>query len=203
MRDAARIRDMSEDQIQVTIRGVRPLIMHNGQLADPTNQWTKNLKELTGKPSKDKTEQDHYLIARCEWFGGLYLDEETSTYPVIPADNIQRMIILGARKSKKGKQAEAGVDVFDEAMLGYDGPRSLDEMWSSGKFQIVKGCKVKGSRVMRCRPRFQVWAAKIVIPFAPDIIDRKDVLRALEEAGRTVGLGDWRPRYGRFEVQTK
>lgn len=32
-------------------------------------------------------------------------------------------------------------------------------------------------------------------------VDEATILQALQDAGRTAGIGDWRPRYGRFTVE--
>ena len=59
---------MSEKFYQCKIRSLSPLIMHNGQLADPFNHFSKAKKEITGK--RAKTDADMMEIARLDWFGG-------------------------------------------------------------------------------------------------------------------------------------
>ena len=55
-------------------------------------------------------------------------------------------------------------------------------------------------RINRYRPCFRKWELEFVITVLDDRI-KTDVLKlALDEAGRTQGLGDWRPRFGRFVV---
>ena len=46
------------------IVGVAPLVMHNGELANPMSEGAKALKRVTGK--KAKTDADHAEIARVE-----------------------------------------------------------------------------------------------------------------------------------------
>jgi hypothetical protein len=36
---------------RVTIEGTAPIIMHNGQTADPLNQYAKAIKQISGKLS--------------------------------------------------------------------------------------------------------------------------------------------------------
>ncbi len=40
---------MSYQQVQVTIVGVAPLLLHNAQLADPLNKFVRGIKEITAK----------------------------------------------------------------------------------------------------------------------------------------------------------
>ena len=46
-------------QIKVKLTGLRPLIMHNGLMADPTNPYTVAIKKITSKGSKKMTIHDH------------------------------------------------------------------------------------------------------------------------------------------------
>jgi len=48
-------------KLKFHIKGVSPLIMHNGELVDPENKWAKLIKEIT--PKKKKTEEDLVLLA--------------------------------------------------------------------------------------------------------------------------------------------
>jgi hypothetical protein len=53
---------------------------------------------------------------------------------------------------------------------------------------------------MRTRPRFDNWSCKVRIEFAPSLLNESEVRDIAETVGMTVGLGDWRPRFGRFIV---
>jgi hypothetical protein len=53
---------------------------------------------------------------------------------------------------------------------------------------------------MRTRPRFPEWAATLEIKFLPSLLNASEVKSFLVTAGREIGIGDWRPRFGRFEV---
>lgn len=98
--------------------GIAPLIMHNGQTADPLNKYAKAMKEVSGK--RKKTEADYIKLAEIEFKAGLYMNVEG---PVVPSQMIEATILAGARKSKLGKLAQAGIIVEKHASLIYDGPR--------------------------------------------------------------------------------
>jgi len=64
----------------------------------------------------------------------------------------------------------------------------------------VRGVKVGQARVMRTRPRFNSWAATFSVHWAEDQITIEQLRTAIDDAGRQVGLCDYRPKFGRFEV---
>jgi hypothetical protein len=178
------------------ITGVIPMLMHSGMLADPSNPIVQMMKKISGK--RDKTESDYIEMSRLEWYGGLYVDNGR---PCIPGEVIEACLLEAARKSRKGKQAQAGIMVPDNAILIYDGPQNIDEMWESGQFIHKAGVKIQRNKVIRTRPVFKNWSAVITIHYLPGLLNESDVKTFLEVAGQIVGLGDWRPKFGRFVVE--
>lgn len=187
------------EKIERTLVGVAPLLMHNVQLADPLNPVAQELKRLTKK--RNKTEEDIFAIRKVEWLGGLYRDVDGTIG--IPSDNILALVIHGARKRKLGKDAAAGVfDAQPFYPLQYKGPRDPERLYESAGFVDYRGAVPRGQgRVMRARPRFSDWKLPIQLAVNTDVIDVESVLLALETAGDVVGLGDWRPRFGRFTLE--
>lgn len=186
----------------VTIRGIRPLLMHNGQLKDPLNPWAKKLKVATSK--KAKSDDDIIEVGRIEFEGSMYFDP---TYgPILPVDNLQSCIIEGARKRKMGKQFEALVEVVEPDdvegyKLDYTGPRDVEGMWSDPKFRFRKDAKIGQSSVMRTRPRFPTgWKCKFKVEVIDGGATPAQLRQALDDAGTMIGIGDWTPKYGRFIV---
>lgn len=172
--------------------------MHNSQLADPSNPWTRALKEITGK--RKKTDEDYEEMARIEWMGGLYLYKGE---PCIPGYVMEAALIgkgSAARKQRMGKQAAAGLYVTKNFPLEYEGPRDPVELWKLPEFQFRIIVNVKGSRIMRTRPIFNEWAADVEIQVYTDMVNIDDANLWMEVASREVGLMDWRPKFGRFEV---
>jgi hypothetical protein len=51
------------------------------------------------------------------------------------------------------------------------------------------------------RPFFREWSLIIDINYRPDVLAREQVERIIKAAGVHVGLGAWRPKYGRFDVE--
>jgi len=187
------------ETIRATLVGVAPLLMHNGRLANPTDPWTKRIKEVTSR--KKKTDDDHLEIKRLEWFAGLYTDEKGKAIG-LPSDVILATTIEGAKKNKNGTGAKAGIYCQKEFFpLEYDGPKDPSKLYEDERFSDYRGAKLQGRKVMRSRPRFPTWRLPIEITVDTGVMSEGDARQALEQAGALVGIGDWRPRYGRFLVE--
>jgi hypothetical protein len=192
-------------RIQVRIVGTAPLLMHNGQLADPLNSWTQRIKEITGKNSKKRTDNDILLMRELEWNGGMYHDDQIG--PFIPSELIEGVLRDGAKKYKKGLANDIvmGTQV-DEAQipLEYQGPRDRTSLYGDAKFVDVRGAKLKKSAtVIRIRPKFPYpWFASFTLLYVKSTVGFADLGKALVAGGTFVGIGDYRPKFGRFTVQT-
>lgn len=194
------------DMVRVTIEGTSPLLMHNGQLADPLNEWSKKLKKYTAK--RQKTDDDYNEMARIEFMGGLYYDEKDGVY--IPGDNIATMVRDGGKLKKRGATVQRGVECLDlRCPLIYEGPRTREGLWDL-KFRDIRTIKngPTGGRTPRCRPYFSQWSVSFQLWYDPAVINLEDLRQCVVDAGTAVGLGDYRPgspkggRYGRFKLTT-
>ena len=56
------------------------------------------------------------------------------------------------------------------------------------------------NRVTRTRPYFKDWAVDAEGMFDPAVISVDELREIAQTAGTMIGLGDWRPRFGRFEA---
>ena len=181
--------------LKLRLTGVSPLILHNGQLADPLNKFSKKIKEISGK--RKKVDADHARMAELEFKGGLYVDE--NSHVILPPEGIEATIVAGAKKSKEGQVAKAEVYCKKPAILLYEGPQDPEELWKDENFRLTVGVKVNGSRIMRTRPIFKKWAAIVELAF--NGVNAETVINWLKTAGAICGSFDWRPRYGRFQVE--
>lgn len=179
------------------IVGVAPLIMHNGQLADPLNKFSKMKKEISTR--RNKTDADLEEIFRISFMGSLYADEEGDI--VLPSHMIEAVILGGAKKSKLGKIASAAVVVENNAKLIYDGPRDHGELFNDERFRLSALVGIGQAHVPSVRPIFRKWSADLAISYLPDLLDKNTLVAAVRNAGIYCGFGDWRPRFGRFEIQ--
>lgn len=187
------------ETITFRIEGTSPLLMQAETLANPLHELTKAHKAVSGKHKK--TEEDHLWLMQSEWSASLYYAEDIG--PFIPALNFEGCMAEAGKIHRLGKTIKQALQVMTErAKLEYEGPRKIDKLWASGtKFADVRGVKVAGKKIFRCRPIFLQWAAQFDVAYMADVIQRDDLVRVAEEAGRRIGIGTYRPRFGRFNVK--
>lgn len=187
-------------KMKVKWTGLRPMLMHNAQLSDPLNPIVRKIKEHTAKKTK-KTDYDLEEIDRLSYIGGLYLSENGK--PCIPSDNIERCIQLGAQKKRMGKDVAAAVLCTEpEYELEYDGPKDPEKMYKQERFVSRKSVAVSKARVMRVRPMIPTgWVLNFELEYDEEVINARAIVDAMTDAGSLVGLGDWRPKFGRFTVE--
>lgn len=179
------------------IQGSTPIMMHSEQLANPFASLTREIKAITGK--RKKTEDDLLEISRLEWLGGLYYDNDAGVH--IPGYNILACIISGGKLHKLGSAIRRAVVVQEDMVpLKYDGPKDPDKLFADKRFVDIRSVKVGTSKVVRCRPIFKSWAVEFSVLYDEASIQKNELDMCLRSAGAMVGLGDYRPRFGRFEV---
>lgn len=182
--------------LQLDITGNAPLIMHNARLSNPLDPMARAMKKVSAK--RTKSEADYEELAHLEFLGGLYADADAGPY--VPADNIFRALVDAARKRKLGVKVTSGVIITSNVNpLAYGGSRDPEELWSDGNFMLQASVKVGQQRVIRTRPVFKTWKTAANLYLDTEVLDLDDLTQIVDIAGRLVGLGDWRPRYGRFE----
>lgn len=178
----------------ITLTGTAALLMHNSRLSNPLDTATKALKKYTAK--RQKTDEDHESIARLEFAGGLYFDPDVGPY--IPGENIARCLVDGAKLTKMGVKVTRGVFIAtDTNPLVYSGPRDEEKLWQAG-YLLMASVKIGTSRTMRCRPHFAEWKVQANGILDPSVLELDDLKSIADNAGSLIGLGDWRPRFGRF-----
>lgn len=87
--------------------------------------------------------------------------------------------------------------------MGYAGPRDPEALWKDGNFAFRATIKVSTSRVARTRPMFSEWATQCEGVIDESQLDLDQLGQIAENAGAFVGLGDWRPRFGRFTAKVE
>jgi len=184
------------ESVMFTVKGISPLIMHNGQTADPLNQYSKAIKKITAK--RKKTDADYEKLSELEWYAGLYVNDDGRV--IVPGDCLTAMLRDAAKKQRLGKLFSSAVFCDDDALLEYEGPKKTDKMFQSGKFTSRMLVRVTTAKVLRTRPIFKDWSTTFEVKYYPTEINIDQVKEAVETAGRVIGLGDYRPRFGRFEI---
>ena len=177
------------------LTGVVPLLMHNGQLADPLNRWTKAIKAISSK--RMKTDADHEELAKLEWMGSLYLQDGKLC---IPGMAMQATLINAAKTQKKGPKAKAGLVCESNFVLAYDGPLDPTVLWEDERFRDRSSMIVERSRVIRTRPIFFPWSTSIDVTYNDEMLNAADIDAFVKIGGDTIGLLESRQRgFGRYQ----
>lgn len=184
--------------IKCEFHGISPIILHSCQGVNPLHPLVLQMKVLTGK--RKKTEEDLIAISDFEWELGLYWDDEIGVY--IPAENIEATIREAAKAKKKGKDIVKGFQC-EEMMIPLEFGEDLDkeQLKNDYRFRDVRAMRVQQSRVMRTRPRFNMWNLTFTAMYDEKILSFTDLEDAIAYAGQYVGLCDSRPKYGKFTAR--
>jgi len=179
-----------------------PILMHSDRYADPLDPMTKAHKVLTSK--RKKQDEDHEAIAKSEWMGGLYHDDDIGPY--IPGQNVKSSLVGAAKFHRMGATFKRSVLILDDRIkLEYSGPRDPEKLWGISKHVDSRSVVVGQSRLMRYRPKFHDWTLTVNVVFSPEMLEESDLIRAAENAGMFIGIGDYRPEkggaFGRFSVE--
>jgi hypothetical protein len=200
------------EKIRLRFIGESAMLQHNVRMANPLDPYAKALKAISGK--RKKTDKDLEECARVEWEGGLYLYDGIVQ---IPNRVVNKCMERGATKQSNGTRWKSGAIVDENCCpLKYKGVAiktngskaipnpDLNKYYEDHKYQTM--VRVGQSTLLRTRPIFYDWFFEFGVYYDPNVLNINQVLQAAEDAGRLVGLGDWRPEksggnFGRFSVE--
>ena len=188
-------------KLHVTLNGLNTLMMHSPKTVNPLHPLALELKKYTSK--RKKTEDDLMKISELEWEAGLYYDEIHGLH--IPTECLQKTLENGAKLFKAGKDIQRYVQFPDAfAPLDIGAKFDIEKMKKDMKYFDVRAVAVMRARVIRTRPRFDVWRCEFNVLFDEEHIDVDVIARAFENAGQYVGLCEARSLgYGRFATVIK
>lgn len=190
------------EQLELHLTGLVPLLMSSPRTVNPLDSITQEIKSYTGK--RKKTLDDHQTIARLEWEAQLYHDPEIGPY--IPGANVETCLRDSGKITRQGTAVVRAVVVSEDKLpLVYDGPRGnngrgTQDIWEAN-YKDLRRVGNQQNSVMRCRPMFSGWSLRVPVLLEQSILDRRDLLEIADRAGQMIGLGDYRPRFGRFTVE--
>lgn len=183
-------------EVDCRIVGTAPLMQHRYPMPD-LETLAKGGKKRTGAP--DYTQ---------EWREYLYATKDGKIYQ--PAVHIEGALVKAAVNFKvTGKRGASYKDLFkaalfigpDEIPHGVDVPAELDADADKPLYLDMRPVVVQRARVVRIRPCFKPgWVLDFTITVIDDELPDEIVQDALTLAGKAVGIGDFRPRFGRFSV---
>ncbi|MGZ8172990.1 hypothetical protein [Methylobacter sp.] len=195
-------------QFTLKLIGISPLLHSCDILADPLREESIAHKALSD--IKKKTDATHYAIAKSQWQGCLYWNDDLGV--VLPTNNIRAAIIGGAKLIKKGMNIKRGVTILEQNAIltygkdpaNYGKKLTIEQLWDQRYFDrrsVINGLR----RVMTTRPKFTLWSAEAEVIFDEGVINADEIMKSAENAGKYVGIGGYRPEkggtFGRFTVE--
>jgi hypothetical protein len=177
---------MKEIKYEVEIKGSSPLLMN--RYVEGTIEEIKVRKGEARKPEpKDK----------------LYLDARGNPY--IPSSYLMGALVEAGKSVKiqgKGKSTYSKL-IGSTVSISPDAIPLSPNLWEP--YTITAVNPMTRGRMSVTRPKFNEWGLRFEIIATEDIPEDK-FAAILEEAGKFVGIGDWRPQkkgmYGKF-ITTK
>jgi len=177
--------------ITVRIKGKSPLLMNN-----PISMLTEEKPKVTNIKGKRDRKKEADRVAY--WLPG----RKSLYFPSIAVFNA---ILKGSAYRKIGKYTAgnilaAGIRVMPEKIDLKTKNYDVDE-----RTVVVKNMG-RNCRIVRARPRLEKWTMDFEIVYDSTLItDINDICICLEEAGRRIGIGDFRPQcrggFGTFTVE--
>ena len=182
--------------VNVKVRGVAPLLQHRFPMPNLADM-SKGATVRTG--AKDYSE---------EWREYFYTTSDGQIYQ--PAAHFDGAMGKAAGGFKiTGKRGKTYKDLFsasvfvtpDQIPFGVAVPDALDADADKPLYLDMRPVVVNRARVVRIRPTFKAgWELAFSIECIDDQIASELLLDVLTYAGRCVGIGDYRPKFGRFQV---
>lgn len=184
-------------KLNYRIKGTTPLLMHSDKTANPLHPLTKKLKELTKK--RNKTDEDLEAISRVEFEAGCYF--ENGKY-LMPASVLDATFLASSKMFKQGVLWKQACFIANDALFEFkDSKLAPNKLYDKPGYVDMRTVKVSQSKTMRCRPIFQHWEFSCTIVLDEAKLNENEVDNIVKNAGLYVGLCDYRPRFGRFEIE--
>lgn len=169
----------------VTIEGTAALLFHH---------WSNEaVAEKAGAAKNSKAKKSDNVES--------YVCRDDDGYICLPGEYLRQSIIHAAKfRQDPRSPRKSAMDLYKAGVV------SLTEYASLGSrewdYLDARRVVVQRSAVTRQRPAFNKgWRATIDLSvLVPEYIEPPTLLEVIGQAGRLIGVGDFRPTYGRFNV---
>ena len=171
-------------KINVSVKGVAPLLQHKMSLGQEA-QLASKTKKVSGQAKGDNPEEYLYKI-----------DDKI----VQPTEHFMQGIIKQLSNYKiqgKGKKTykELGKGSLN---ITPEFAEHKNQNWVIDNRTVV--IPATRGRAVRLRPKLENWELDFTIELLNDDMPVEVIKSALDDMGRESGIGDYRPRFGRFIV---
>lgn len=172
-------------RVQVTIEGTAPILFH---------RWNCESVESKAKAKKGSAEKKTDDVES-------YVYRNDKRELCIPGEYL-RGAIVGAAKFQQDPRSprKSAADLFKAAVISLTPLASLGvKDWD---FMDKRRVVIQRNAITRSRPAMaEGWKATFILMVnLPEYIDRQMLNSTIAAAGKLIGLGDFRPSFGRFNV---
>jgi len=171
--------------IKVELKGTSPILMNS-----PSSMIEDQTQTLKQKTSKGNMEKDAEKLAYRTKKGELY----------IPAEALKGCLIGAASYKKFGKFAAKPI------IAGGVHIQPREVLLGTKKYELdIRTVVIQRARVVKARPMIDNWKCSFDLVYDESLIPHaEDIKLILEDAGKRVGLLDFRPQktgsFGMFEI---
>ena len=169
----------------VTIEGTADLLFHRWNV----ESVAEKANAAKGSKAKKTDDVESYVYRNAE--GELCL----------PGEYVRQAIITAAKfRQDPRSPRKSAFDLFKAAII------SLTDLATLGKanwdYLDQRRVQVQRNSITRCRPAMHKgWKADFQLMVnLPEYVPQEILQEVLANAGRLIGVGDFRPTYGRFSV---
>lgn len=169
----------------VRITGTAPLLYH---------RWSNEAVEAKSKAAKNSAAKKTDNLES-------YVYRTASGSLGIPGEYL-RMSVIGAARYRQDPRSprKSGMDLFKAGVIALtDIADTGCEHW---QFEDRRRVLVQRSAITRVRPGLLAgWTVEIQLQvLTPEFIGPMELHDAISQAGRLIGIGDFRPTFGRFAI---
>lgn len=168
------------EKVKVMIKGTAPLLQHRYPMEEHPEEKSKKVKKIY--PAQDECEKS------------LYMDDKLKIYQ--PAEHIYSCIIMAGKNFLYDKRKMYASVLKGMILVTPSAIYHKDQNWVIDRRPVV----INRARIVRARPRFDNWELEFEIEYDEEVISEFKLKEIVDFAGNRVGLGDFRPLFGRFIV---
>lgn len=170
------------EDVKVKIVGIAPLLMNKFKMEKPDETKAKR--------------RDEQYSPETDAENALYKDEKIGVYA--PSTWLEASLRETAKEFKGRGKASLKATILSSVFIE---PEKIPLHKKTYDEIDIRPVVIQRNRVAKGRPRFNSWELEFSIKFDEKRV-RKDTLKQiLDEAGATKGIGDYRPKFGRFKVE--
>lgn len=174
--------------VQVEIIGSCPIIFH---------KWDCESVEAKSNAKKGSKEKKSDNVES-------YIYRDNDGYICLPGEYL-RMAMVYAAKFRQDPRSprKSAFDLFKAGIVSLTELAPINGGTKNWDFLDKRRVVIQRNAITRMRPAFlKGWSAQFEIQvLVPEYIDIHFFSEVLEMAGRLIGVADFRPTYGRFQIQ--